>query len=58
MKYRNKKTNKIYRHLAIGEDLTPGRENTLVIIYCPDDEEHTVFVCEQERFDEDHEYFS
>lgn len=54
MLYRNVETNKIYLHLATGVDLTKGREDALVVIYCPDDEEHTVFVKEQKEFEDEH----
>lgn len=54
MLYRNVNTNQIYRHLAIGVDLTKGREDTLVVIYCPDDEAHTVLIKEQKEFENEH----
>ena len=50
--YRNKKTGNIYRKLAIGVDHTNERDGTLVVIYCPDDNEHTIFVREENEFEE------
>ena len=52
MLYKNKKTGKIYKHLAIGIDKTNSRNGELVVIYCPDDNEHTIFVREQSEFEE------
>lgn len=55
MLYRHKKTGVVYRHLAVAVDCTNVRDGTLVVIYCPLDDEHTIYVREQseheERFD-------
>jgi hypothetical protein len=50
MYYRNIKTGNIYRHLAIAVDATNERDGLLVVVYCPDDDEHTIYVREQEEF--------
>jgi hypothetical protein len=50
MKYRNLKTGNIYRHLAVAVDATNERDGLLVVVYCPDDNEHTIYVREQEEF--------
>jgi len=52
MLYRNKKTKKIYRWLANGIDTTNDRDGLEVVVYCPNDNEHTVFVREAKEFDE------
>ena len=51
LKYRHKKTGKIYRWLAAGTDCTDN-VNRSVAIYCPDDNEHTIFVRERSEFEE------
>lgn len=50
MLYRNKKTGKIYRHLAVGVDTTNERDGLFVVIYCPDDNEHSIYVRERDEF--------
>ena len=52
MKYRNIKTGNIYRWLATGIDTTNERDGLPVVIYCPDDNEHTICVREAKEFDE------
>jgi len=52
MLYRNKKTGDIYRFLAFGIDTTNARDGMPVMIYCPDDNEHTIYVREAEEFEE------
>lgn len=47
--YRHKQTGIIYRWLAYGIDCTNER-GLPVIIYCPDDNEHTVYVREEKEF--------
>ncbi len=49
MLYKDKSGN-IYRYLATGIDSTSSRAGTLVVIFCPDDDEHTVFVREETEF--------
>ena len=50
MRYIHKKTGKVYRHLAIAIDATNNRDGTTVVVYCPDDNEHSIFVREQTEF--------
>ena len=52
LKYRSKKTGKIYRLLAAGTDCTNSRCGIGVAVYCPDDNEHTIFVRERSEFEE------
>ena len=52
LKYRHKKTGKIYKWLAAGVDCTNSRDGTSVAVYCPDDNEHTIFVRERSEFEE------
>jgi len=48
--YKHLKTGAIYRYLATGVDCTNIREGALVVIYCPDDDEHTIYVREESEF--------
>lgn len=48
--WKNKKTGNIYRLLAYGIDSTNERDGLKVIIYCPDDNEHSIYVREEEEF--------
>jgi len=50
--YIHKKTGKIYRHLAIATDCTNSRDGIPVVVYCPDDDEHTIYVREANEFEE------
>lgn len=50
MKFKNKKTGNIYRLLAHAIDSTNQRDGLTVIVYCPDDNEHSVFVREEKEF--------
>jgi hypothetical protein len=50
MIYRNLRTGKRYRWLAAGIDCTNARDGLPVVVYCPDDDEHTVFVRDQAEF--------
>jgi len=52
IKYRNKKTGEIYRWLAAGNDCTNSRVGLPVAIYCPDENEHMIFVREQYEFED------
>lgn len=52
MKYRHKKTGNIYRHLAIAVDATNARDGVMVVVYCPDDNEHSIYVREQAEFEQ------
>ena len=44
MIYKNKKTGNLYRHLASGIDATNERDGLLVVVYCPCDNEHSIYV--------------
>lgn len=50
MLYKNKKTGNIYRHLAFGINATNKVDGQKVVIYCPDNNEHTIFVREEKEF--------
>lgn len=41
-----------YRLLATGVDCTKSRDGTDVAIYCPDDDQHTIYVCELVEFND------
>ena len=51
LKYRQKKTGKIYRWLAAGTDGTDN-VNRSVAIYCQDDNGHEIYVRERTEFEE------
>lgn len=51
IRYRNKKTGHLYRHLAVATDATNARDGVLVVVYCPDDNEHSIYVREQAEFE-------
>lgn len=55
MLYVNKKTGENYRHLAAGVDCTNSRNGTMVVIFCPDDDEHTIYIKEEVEFFEEYE---
>jgi hypothetical protein len=48
--YRNKKTGGQYQWLAAGIDCTNSRDGATVVVYCPVDDEHTIYVREQAEF--------
>lgn len=48
--YIHKKTGKRYLMLAHGIDCTNSRDGVPVVIYCPDDDENTIFVRERDEF--------
>lgn len=50
MKFKNKGNGKTYRWLAQGTLEESGVPDTDVAIYCPDDNEHTVYCREIEEF--------
>ena len=50
MLFRHKKTGNIYRKLANGIDCTNSRDGTEIVVYCPDDNEHTIYVREIAEF--------
>lgn len=47
MRYRHLKTGTLYQHLAIGVDCTNARDGTLMVIYCPLDDDRTIYVRDQ-----------
>lgn len=51
--YRSLKTGGVYRRLATGTDTTSSRYGLPVVIYCPDDNEHTIYVRSEEEFEEE-----
>lgn len=51
MKYRHKKTGAIYRHLAVATDETDGASARIMVVYCPDDNEHTIHVRAQDEME-------
>jgi len=55
IKYRHRKTGKIYRWLAAGIDMTPSRGVVPVAVYCPDDNEHSILVMDQAEFENNFE---
>ena len=52
MLYRHMKTGKAYRLLAHGCDTSDGRGDRAVAIYCPADDEHTIYVRVLDEFEE------
>lgn len=50
MIFKHDKTGNLYRLLAHGIDCTNSRDGTGVVLYCPDDNEHTIYVREIEEF--------
>ena len=52
LKYKNKKTGGIYHILATGIDTTNERDGLVVVVYCPDDNENTIYVRESVEFDD------
>ena len=49
-RYRNKKTGCIYLKLANATDCTNERDGLGVIVYCPCDNEHNIFVRDSAEF--------
>ena len=47
--YKNKKTGKIYKLLAYAIDATNKRDGLPVIVYCPDDNGHSIYVREEKE---------
>jgi len=47
----NNKTGKRYRWLAAATDCTNSRDGLPVVVYCPDNNEHTIYVREQSEFE-------
>lgn len=44
-------TKKRYWLLAHGVDRTGARDGNAVTIYCPQDDLHTIYVCDSDEFD-------
>lgn len=51
MLYRHMETGNAYRLLAHGTDASAGRGDRVVAIYCPADDEHTLYVRKLEEFE-------
>lgn len=51
MLYRHLKTGALYRLLAFATDCTNALHGRTMAIYCPDDNEHTIYVRELEEFE-------
>ncbi len=51
MLYRHLKTGAFYRLLAVATDCTNARHGRLTAIYCPDDNEHSIYVRDMEEFE-------
>lgn len=49
--YRHNKTGNRYRLLACGIDSTNERDGLPVVVYCPDDDEHSIYVRELREFE-------
>jgi ribulose bisphosphate carboxylase small subunit len=52
---RNRRTGELYLRLATGIDTTNERNGLTVVIYCPDDNENTIYVREAEEFNRNFE---
>lgn len=50
MFYKHKKSGNLYEVLAMGVDCTNSRDGTSVVIYCPIDNEDSVYVREESEF--------
>ena len=50
MLYRHLKTGNLYRYLALAIDCTNSCEGTPMVVYCPDDNEHSIYVREEKEF--------
>lgn len=51
MLYRHLKTGNLYRLLTVAVDCTNALNGRSVAIYCPDDNEHSIYVRELEEFE-------
>ena len=56
--YINKKTKKVYTKLAVAIDTTNNRGDILTIVYCPVDNENTIFVKELNEFEDKFEHLN
>lgn len=50
IKVKHNKTGKIYRLLAHAIDSTNSRDGMAYIVYCPDDDENTIYVRDKREF--------
>jgi hypothetical protein len=50
--WRHKKTGRIYWRMVSCLDCTNSRDGTQVIVYCPDDEQTTIYVREWTEFED------
>ena len=48
----HKKTGKIYLLLATGIDCTNSRHGAAVAVYCPDDDQNTIYVRDLNEFED------
>jgi hypothetical protein len=51
MLYRHIKTGKRYHWIAAAVDCTNSRDGTAVVIYCPDDDGHAIYVRDRAEFE-------
>lgn len=49
-RYRNKKNGKIYISLAVAFDKTDLKDDKEVVIYHPEDNEHSIYTCGINQF--------
>lgn len=52
MIYKNKKNRKLYKLIALGTDTTNCRDGTSVVVYCPCDNEQSIYIRDKIEFDE------
>lgn len=50
MLFRHRKTGGLYRVLAFAIDTTNARHGAAMVVYCPVDNGHTIFVRDDEEF--------
>lgn len=55
IKYRHKQTGNVYRFLAYGIDCSNGRPDPAVMVYCPEDNEHSIRVMQAAQFEAEFE---
>ena len=52
MMYKNKKSGKLYKQIAIGEDTTNWRD-VISVVYCPCDNEQSIYIRDEMEFYEE-----
>jgi hypothetical protein len=50
MTYKNKKTGNLYRYLAMAVNATNTNDGELMVVYCPCDNEHSIYVRNEAEF--------